>query len=345
MLMTSDCVSISPCTIDGFLAYSLRNPNLALIVVPELGGKIVSLRSGSKLQTEWLWKNDRIGYKPAELDHKYTQQHDTGGIDECFPSVDACELPQRERNGSDLTLHDHGELYGRPWGEHECKIAEGGSAIVRLKQHCQTLPVTFERRLLLAPNNGTIRFEYRVENLSDNPIPFSWCMHPALAITPGMQLRLPDNHHLYCSYASDNAPLTTGDQFRWPLTSNGTDMSVIPDPDTDSGYAAKLLSRQDLFDCTSGNSRAIAGLENPATGEALHFVLPPSEVPHIALWLNYRGWAGDGGTPYFNLVLEPAIGNADSLRELLDRGTAPAVPPHTSRNWSFEIHATTPPLC
>ncbi len=297
------------------------------------------------LKTEWLWKSDRIAYQLAEFNHSYTQRHDTGGVDECFPSVDECELPQYEGNAPGLILPDHGELYGRPWAEHECKTADDGSAILLLKQQCQTLPVIFERRLTVAPDRGTIRFEYCVRNQSDSAAPFSWCLHPALAITPGMKLRLPENHQLYCSYASDNAPLTTGDQFRWPLTPNGTDLSVIPDPDTDSGYATKLLSHQDLFDCTSGNSPAIAGLENPATGEALHFVLPPAEVPHIALWLNYRGWAGDGGVPYFNLVLEPAIGNADSLRELLDRGTAPAVPPLASRSWSFEVHTTTPQLC
>lgn len=325
--------------------FRLKNRFLSLDIAPDLGGKIISLRSGQALQTEWLWKSERTPYQPARLDHSYTRQHDTGGIDECFPSVDACELPANAGDRAGLTLPDHGELYGRPWTHQESAVHSDGTAILTLRQQCQTLPLTFERRLVLAPDSGTLWFEYRVENLSGSSVPFSWCMHPALAIAPGLELRLPENHQLYCSYASDNAPLTTGDQFRWPLTSNGTDMSVIPDPDTDSGYAAKLLSRQDLFDCTSGNSRAIAGLENPATGEALHFVLPPSEVPHIAVWLNYRGWAGDGGVPYFNLVLEPAIGNADSLRELLDRGTAPAVPAHASRSWSFEVHATTPGLC
>lgn len=329
--------TISPCTVNGFSAYRLHNSKLSLIVVPQLGGKIISLCSGEKLHTEWLWKNDRVRYQSAEPDHSYTLQHDTGGIDECFPSVDTCELPQSAGDWCGLTLPDHGELYGRPWTEHDCNMTGDGSAILLLKQQCQTLPVVFERRLTVPPNRGAIQFEYSVRNRSERTVPFSWCMHPALAIAPGLKLRLPDKHQLYCSYASDYAPLATGDQFRWPLAPNGTDMSTIPDPDSDCGFSAKLLSHKDLFDCTSGNSLAFAGLENPATDEALYFVLAPAEVPHIALWLNYRGWAGDGGAPYFNLVLEPAIGNGDSLQELIERDAAPTIPPHSTREWGFEM--------
>ncbi|WP_226702692.1 hypothetical protein [Microbulbifer elongatus] len=343
--MTKSKATIEPIDIEGFPAFRIQNPHLSLDIVPELGGKIISLRSGPALQTEWLWKNDRIAYQVAELGHSYTLLHDTGGVDECFPSVDSCELPQSAGEWSGLTLPDHGELYSRPWTQQEYEITDNGSATLKLKHHCTTMPVVFERRLTVSPDRGEIRFEYGVQNRSDKAVPFSWCMHPALAIAPGMKLRLPHNHQLHCSYASDNAPLVTGDLFHWPLALNGADMSVIPDLDahrnSDCGFAAKLLSNTDLFDCTSGNTPAVAGLENPATGEALHFLLPPAEVPHIALWLNYHGWSGDEGAPYFNLIIEPAVGNGDSLDTLIRRRASPLIPSLSSRAWSFNIHIRT----
>ncbi|AQQ67183.1 hypothetical protein Mag101_05675 [Microbulbifer agarilyticus] len=331
--------SITPCHIEGIPAYRIENPKLSLAVIPELGGKIVSLQSNA-LQTEWLWKSDRTPYQKAELDHSYTQQHDTGGIDECFPSVDACQLPKSAGAYAGLSLPDHGELYGRPWEVTTCAVGQDHWATLTLKRHCTTLPCEFERTLLVAPREGLIEFQYRIRNHSDSHVPFSWCMHPALRIEPGMRLRLPVNHQLHCSFASDDAPLSTGDIFPWPTTASGFDLSTIPDQHPSQGFAAKLLSHRDFFDCRQQNEMAVIGLENPSTGETLCFELPPSEIPQIALWLNYHGWAGDGGIPYFNLVLEPAIGNADSLSTLFQRNTAPSIAPSATRAWSFKLRLT-----
>ena len=323
----------------------IQNEFLSVKLVPELGGKVVSLVN-RRSNREWLWKNNRIPYRQAATEHSYTELHDTGGMDECFPSVAPCTLPAEAGTFAGLTLPDHGELFARPWEMEVCEITADRAATLTLSRRCQILPCNFRRTVTLAPDEGRVHMHYRVHNRGEIPMPFSWCLHPALAVQPGMKLLLPQNHQLRCSFASDNAPLSTGDVFRWPLAPGGADMSVIPevtkDDEAENGYAAKLLSATDLHDCTSAGNLALAGLENPTTGERLHFVLPPEEVPHLALWLNYRGWAGDGGAPYFNLVLEPAIGNADSLRELVEQNAAPMVPPGSSREWSFEIRIDNP---
>ncbi|WP_299593660.1 hypothetical protein [uncultured Microbulbifer sp.] len=344
MSNTTHSASITQTRFDRFLAYRLQNEAMAVTVVPALGGKIVSVTTGLR-QREWLWRNNRICHRKAVPADCYTRLHDTGGVDECFPSVDACELPSDAGVFAGLTLPDHGELYGRPWTQVRCTEHADGSVSLILKQKCSTLPVTFQRSLTLPPDQGCIKFQYSVRNLCDTAVPFSWCLHPALAITPGMELVLPNNHQLHCSFASEHAPLVTGDTFYWPNTPGGSNLSVIPEVAPENGFAAKLLSVNDLFDCTNPGAKARIGIMDPATGEALYFDLAPEEVPHLALWLNYGGWAGDGGTPYFNLVLEPAIGNADSLRELIDRNTAPILAPGSSRQWSFQICTDNAPLC
>ncbi|WP_158078657.1 DUF5107 domain-containing protein [Microbulbifer mangrovi] len=335
--MAKTTASIKPVLIEGLSAYRIENSKLALDVIPELGGKIVSLRSGKVAQTEWLWKNDRIGYEQAALNDSYTQKHDSGGVDECFPSVDACTLPTNSGAFSGLTLPDHGELYARPWEVMTCETDHDGRAVLSLTRACETLPCEFQRTLTLSPDEGKIEFKYCLYNISDTPVPFSWCMHPALQLEPGMRLLLPEGHQLYCSYASDHAPLAAGDVFHWPNSLKGENLSVIPDITMPKGYAAKVLSQSDFYDCTTAEEKVIVGLENPSTEEVLQFELPPTEIPHIALWLNCKGWAGDGGAPYFNLVLEPAIGNADGLAQLVNGNLAPIVQAHCTREWSLVL--------
>ncbi|AMX02901.1 aldose epimerase family protein [Microbulbifer thermotolerans] len=337
-MATPDTATITPCHIRGLSAYKMQNRSLSLIVVPQLGGKIVSLCSGVEKQTEWLWHNGRISYKEAAIQHSYTEQHDTGGIDECFPSVDACTLPSHAGPLAGLHLPDHGELYGRPWRETSVGVDSNGAAFITLKQSCSTLPCEFQRTLKLSPAQSTVSLEYQLNNPGDLPFPFSWCLHPALQLRPGMRLILPKHHRLHCSFATPNAPVTTDEVVTWPKTANAYDLSLIPDPEAEKPFAAKLLSATDLSDCGNGGALMMAGLHNPYTNEQLLFELPITQIPHIALWLNYRSWAGDGGRPHFNLVLEPAIGNADSLKTLIERGTAPTVPPQSSRSWSFQIH-------
>ena len=38
-----------------------------------------------------------------------------------------------------------------------------------------------------------------------------------------------------------------------------------------------------------------------------------AEVPQVGVWINCRGWAPPGRTPYYNLALEPCIGAPDRL--------------------------------
>ncbi|QKX17586.1 DUF5107 domain-containing protein [Microbulbifer sp. YPW1] len=321
---------------NGYPAIRLKNDRLSLDIIPNLGGKIISLTSAASGK-EWLWRNLNLEYRTALESQSYTELHDTGGIDECFPSVDACVLPESAGYFAGISLPDHGELFGRPWSRSVATVEEDGRAILKLQHDCQTIPVTFERTLILPQGDAPLTINYRLVNNGVMPVPFSWCMHPALQVTPGMRILVPDGHQVHCSYATPGAPVYTGETFNWPIATSGINLTSIPETAPGAGFAAKLLSSTNLNDIRDASEPAMIGIENPATAERLLFSFLPEEIPHIALWLNCGGWAPDGITPYFNLVMEPAIGNADSLSALLSRKTAPKVPPNSTRSWSLQL--------
>jgi galactose mutarotase-like enzyme len=162
----------------GFAVYVLRNQNVEVAAVPELGGRIISLKN---LQTgrEWmshppeglkLFRNrpgDRFSQSPLV------------GMDECLPTIAPCQWQGR-------TLPDHGELWNAAWSVDNDAWKNGSfSASVSL----EISPFAFRRTIEL--NDNEVRLEYRLSNRSDVEEVFLWAMHPLIALRPGDRLVLP----------------------------------------------------------------------------------------------------------------------------------------------------------
>jgi len=89
-------------TVSGFPAIALRSPEIEVVVVPALGMKLTNLR---RLRgREWLWRNEQIPLRLPGSGTSYVETADSGGWDECFPTV-----------GPSLDLPDHGELWSADW--------------------------------------------------------------------------------------------------------------------------------------------------------------------------------------------------------------------------------------
>jgi hypothetical protein len=79
-------------------------------------------------------------------------------------------------------------------------------------------------------------------------------------------------------------------------------------------------------------------LTDPRQGERLELLVRPDEVPQVGLWINCRGWAPPGKTPYYNLGLEPCIGAPDRLEDAIHEwGAAQFLQPGEERNWGLEV--------
>ena len=79
-------------------------------IVPALGGRIVSLVA---LGREWLWTNEALPAREPADGASYGETGDSGGYDECFPTVAACNIPNGVARFGGLALPDHGELWAQ----------------------------------------------------------------------------------------------------------------------------------------------------------------------------------------------------------------------------------------
>lgn len=316
--------TITESTIDGLRVVHVDTGALSLAIMPELGGKISSLRDG-RSGREWLWRNPRLRYRRMASSESYVAEADTGGWDECFPTVGPCVYPSEPWAGA---LPDHGELWAQ---EAEVAVAQqADEVLLRMRWQGVVLPYTFGRTLTLRAGSAQMRFEYQITSTADAPIQWIWSSHPLLATEPGMELLLPPaaRFHAWSTVPADL--LTQADDLRFPLTvqAGGQTIDLATLPDASAGVALKLWS-----DPLAEGWATLRGSD----GE-LRMRWDVAQLPQVGFWLNLGAWAGDGGAPYYNLGLEPCIGAQDSLSDAVTQYKVfQTLPPHGTRSWWLDV--------
>ena len=315
--------AITRSSIAGFESIQVNTGMLELTIIPELGGKISSLRD-VRSGREWFWRNPRIPYQHVPHGSSYIENADTGGWDECFPSVSPCEYPGGPWKGA--FIQDHGELWSQA-ADFELDEQPGWVGL-RTRWQGLALPYTFTRSIMLMADSARLRVNYSVQNNSRSPLNFVWCIHPLLAIEPGMQLRLPrpGRYNVNGTYPPGLLPSCSG--LKYPFDLPGLNLPSIPQPS--AARAIKIWS--DPLPMEEG------WVALKAHNGELRMQWDPALLQQVAVWMNFGAWAGDGGAPYFNLGLEPCIGAQDSLADAFaPHNLFGNLHPYALKTWWLEI--------
>jgi galactose mutarotase-like enzyme len=315
-------MSFRQTTISGFPAVALRSAELELVAVPSLGMKLTNLRRLNG--REWLWRSDQIPLAPPRPNSSYVETADSGGWDECFPTVGPCPVPGAPPGTAPLP--DHGELWSSPWTSSVYDSAEGTSLAGSATG--TAFPYEFHRRVTLDPHEPVVRLRYLLRHTGDEPFPWIWSAHPVLNVQPGSVLTLPGVTQVKLATVHGREDVRENDVVSWPGAIGGdADRFTFPE---DGGWAIKAFG--DL------GSEGRMMLTDPRRGERLEFLVRREEVPQVGLWINCRGWAPPGRTPYYNLALEPCIGAPDRLDLAVGEWhTAETLNPGQERGWSIDV--------
>jgi galactose mutarotase-like enzyme len=273
---------------------------------------------------EWLWRSDQIPLAPPKPGASYVETADSGGWDECFPTVGPCPIPGAPPGTPPLP--DHGELWSASWTSSVYEGADG--TILAGSARGTVLTYEFHRQVTLDPQEPVVRFHYLLRHTGDTPFPWIWSAHPLLNVQPGSVLELPGVTQVKVAAVHGRDDLNENDVVSWPGAIGGdSDRFTFP---TDGRWAVKL------FGDLAGAGRMI--LTDPRRGERLEMVVQPDQVPQVGVWMNCRGWAPPGRTPYYNLALEPCVGAPDRLDVAVQEWhTAQTLHPGEERSWSVDV--------
>ncbi|HZU58682.1 MAG TPA: hypothetical protein VFA06_22580 [Actinocrinis sp.] len=259
---------------------------------PELGGKISSLRFGAAGR-EWLAAPVRPLTAPdpgqdwAELD--------CSGWDECFPNLGAA---------LDRGLQDHGDVWRLPW------LTQAPDSLAGAVEP-EGRGYRFEREITATGGphqNSALRIVYRLENLGDEFLAWTWAQHMLLAAHERMRIvsSSPMRLRIDSAYRGGEPDDSAFDDLIG--TAGAEPVAEISLGDT-AGRAAKLWLEPPLPE--------VVAVVDDGAGEWLAWKVADSTCPHLGLWVNLGGW---GDPPLRHVAIEPAFGvhddPADAYAEL-----------------------------
>jgi galactose mutarotase-like enzyme len=303
----------------------LRGGGSRVVIVPALGGKVAELEMGGR---QWLWTSEVVPYALPDENASYVETADTGGFDECFPTVGPCKVPTWVRGFGGVQLPDHGELW-----------SQAPTIDVRTSPNGQTatttwtgrrMPYQLTREIRVTPG-GDVDFEYEATNTGADRIPFIWSSHPLFPLTSATRIELPPATRFHV-YAQHEIAVGVGaTDLRWPMARSSGRLLDLSNPSgVAKRYACKLF-----LEMREGRAALIED------GVRLEVSFRIDEVPNVGLWINRGAWTPfKRAKPYSNLALEPCIGAPDSLEEALGAWkSAHWLDAGKSRRWSLRWSA------
>jgi hypothetical protein len=314
--------SIRRASQSSFDALVLENSALRLTIMPELGGKIVSLirlESGR----EYLLQppEPQRGYRPRSYAANF-EDYETSGFDECLPTVAECRYPEAPFLNS--RLPDHGDIWCLP------SSAEVVGEQVRLTSHLRSLPLRFTKQVQLRDN--TVRLDYEATNLSQSTVNFLWSAHPLLRVERGAEIILPrEVKEVEVGWSNAERLGKAGDRCTWPeaieRSGRSVRLDVVAPPS--AGTAEKFF--------TPRLSEGFCCLSLPRENEGVTFRFDPRLVPYLGIWICQGGWPASRTAKDFTVALEPCNGRPDSLGQAVRRNECAVLREHASVQWWMEI--------
>lgn len=301
--------------LDGLTYIRLKNHLLEVVILPRIGGKIISLKS-IKSGIEYLLPNQSPTgkYRNSAFGDDYSL-FDVSGYDDCFPNIKAGELLFA---GQVYTLHDHGEWWGKPW---DIEIESDSLILNYTDQHNRYNAC---RRLVLTDNR--LEIHYQVKNLTRETIPFIWAAHPLLSIEEGDRILFPPRMSEAIVYwASDEKRFGIGKRISMPVHGGLNLAEVQP---KSSGWACKLFG----YGANAGKTSLLkANLK-----EQLTIAYDINKFPWLGIWLCYGGWPVDGRPGHYTIALEPTNAPSDHLPDVAHNKSNRLLPFRTLQ-WNINL--------
>lgn len=297
-------------------AYIVENEYLRLVVLPELGAKIASIfhkPSGYEL----LHQPVKQSYSLPDQNDLYPafEKFDTSGLDDCFPTIDACTL---EVEGQKYSLPDHGELWSKPM-QMEVKedyilargFGQGEESNLALSSsyEAKTLPFRFNRTLMV--QDSYLYLDYEIENLSDKTLPCMWALHGLFALDKGLKIDLPEGNLLHVMperpYDFESFDKTELDTY----PENEQCKFYLEHP-VDQGKASLRYVKQNV---------------------QVNYLWRSKDLPYLGVWVTTGGFKKEK-----NIAIEPCSGFYDNLATAYENQKTWLIEAKQKKRWTIEMN-------
>lgn len=303
----------------GLDAIKYSNDFIELIIIPDYGGKLASIKS--KLSNrEFLFQSKEDKLKIPSYASSFSD-YDSSGFDEVFPTIDACPYP--DGLNKNKLVPDHGEVWAMPWN---FKIEEN---TIKLWVESKNFSYILEKQIKLEGN--CVNFTYTLKNLSKNDnFKFIWTPHALLNGNESTKIVIPKYLDTIISVEHSSQHLGSwGSIHSYPLTKSLKtnkliDLSRLEDKSANNCEKFYFLNKLKEND--------YCGVDYTDTKEKLLYKYDVDKVPYLGVWKTHGAYRGD-----YNFALEPCTGVYDDLYLASKIKKVPIIEAGASYNWDFTM--------
>lgn len=294
-----------PDYVDVASAVVLESKSVYSAFLPDLGGKMISLRD-KRTGFEFLFQNPRKAYRqPGEYDG--FADYDASGFDDAFPNINESVS---KVSGADVHFPDHGEIWRtRMTVQHD---SNGVTFACRGK----VLPYMYKKHISLIESG--VQLDYCIVNEGDKPIPCLWTMHCLVNCDDDMRLILPQ------------APSMAENVFDGPV--HGAVGRAMPVDDELRRLPARANGKMLKWYMAGRVNEGICGYEYPSRGVRLIVEYDAAKLPYLGFWCTLGGFRGD-----VNAALEPTTGYYDGMEIARAHNALPEIAPGERYEFTLQM--------
>jgi galactose mutarotase-like enzyme len=313
-------VTVRETTVDGLAALAVDAGDVRLVILPELGAKVLSL-VWKPTGFEYLWRQPDRPLRLVDYGADF-EAADISGWDECFPTIGQAVYPEFPWQG--IVAPDHGELWAIPWN---WSIA---GETLRMWADGVRFPYRFARSFSFA-DPGRIDVVYEVENRAPYALRALWSMHPFFCAGPDTRILLPAPNRIRVEISKLARLGGFLADHPWPVT-HGADGQAVD---------LSLMGPRDRLAMDKIYSDRLAqgwtALYTPSHQQYVAMTFDPAAVPYVGIAMMRGGWPEEG-EPSCSVILEPCTGWPDRLDIAIPRGAAMTIPASATARWSVSLH-------
>lgn len=284
-------------------AIFLQNSQLSVVVLPDHGGKVVSLYHCGN-QFELLFQNPHPAFQTAAPGSDFSK-FEACGFDDAFPTIDPCEISIGE---STVSYPDHGEIWSSSFSY---EFSRQG---VRLLYNGKVLPYRYEKSLSLQENS--LICDYKIENTGETEFPYLWAFHCLVNYKKEMRLIFPDGVTEIISAMDCRTLGKAGKKHLF----NSSYLSPPKDPMSKYYISGRIRHGK-------------CGYYYPNENMVVFIEFNPEALPYLGFWCTTGGYRGDK-----NCAFEPATGYYDNAWNAFQHKTGSTLRPYET--FCFRISIT-----
>jgi len=267
----------------------LENEVLRVVLVPRMGGKIVSFFHKAK--------SFEAAAQPGENGKGVVTGKDDSdscvfapyayGLDEAFPNIMEENYTWKRR-----TRHypDHGEIWrGR------FQILDYGQKYAELAWESRDFGYLYEKRIRL--EGDSLRLRYRIKNMVEEELPAIWTWHGLMRYEEDMEILMPDGAAWFRNVL--DSPDLGEEGAVYPLQNACYDFTKVPRAESCCAVKYYVESRV---------AEGYCGFYYPSSHMSCMLQYDAGKLPYLGIWITAGGFQGD-----YNCALEPSNGFYDSI--------------------------------